>query len=254
MRAGARLRGCPAGRRAPRDASAARSSSPACPCRGARQAGVSPGASGSARLTIALPMLGPSASMSSHATEYRRGSSPPISSSVCSSPLVRSTSSATHACATGSARTVACRITPVRPIPPSVAKKRSGSLVGCQLERVPSRGQQRHLLHVPGEGTVAVMVLAVDVAGDRPGQRHVTSARHHRQRHAVVRERGHHACERRASLRGHRQTLGVEPIRCVSDFLRGHNISFAARCKNCGEEGERVSLKCGFVTQNAFSN
>ena len=56
----------------------------------------------------------------------------------------------------------------MRPIPPTVAQNSSGSRVGPDVDDRAVGEQQRQPVHVAAERAVDVVVLAVDVAGDRP--------------------------------------------------------------------------------------
>ena len=63
-------------------------------------------------------------------------------------------------------RSVAAVITPVRPIPPTVAQNSSGWRVGTSRRRLPLPSTRQYLVDPRSEAEVLVMVLAVDVRGD----------------------------------------------------------------------------------------
>ena len=69
--------------------------------------------------------------------------------------------------------------TPVRPMPPAVAQKRSGSTSGDTVDGPGGRGQGQ-LDDVGAEATVDVVVLAVDVGGDGAPDGDLAGARGHR--------------------------------------------------------------------------
>ena len=69
-------------------------------------------------------------------------------------------------------------ITPVSPMPPSVAS--NSSVAGPELQHLPGRGQQPERQHMAAERARGAVVLAVDVAGDRAADGHVLGTRHDR--------------------------------------------------------------------------
>ncbi len=76
-----------------------------------------------------------------------------------------------HPDSTGIVRSVAGVTTPVRPIPPTVAQKSSGSWSGPIVWVVAVGGDQVGGDDVGAEGPGAVVALAVHVAGDRTARR-----------------------------------------------------------------------------------
>ena len=68
---------------------------------------------------------------------------------------------------TGISWNVASRITPVSPMPPTVAQNTSGVPSGVTVSVSPRPGEERDRQHLVAERAVAVVALAVDVAGDR---------------------------------------------------------------------------------------
>ncbi len=68
----------------------------------------------------------------------------------------------------GSNRMVASTMTPVSPIPPTVAQNRSARSPGEHSTTLPSASSSARRVDVRPERPVDVVVLAVDVAGDRP--------------------------------------------------------------------------------------
>ena len=67
---------------------------------------------------------------------------------------------------------------------------------------------------MPGEASVAVMVLAVDVARDRAAERDVARAGDHRERQAVARQAREQLRDRRAGLRREQPLLeSIEMMR-----------------------------------------
>jgi hypothetical protein len=63
---------------------------------------------------------------------------------------------------------------------------------------------------VPGQAAVTVVVLAMNVARDRAGERHVAGTRHDRQGEPVGSERSHQLGDRHAGLRGYQPALAVD--------------------------------------------
>ena len=83
-----------------------------------------------------------------------------------------------------SSRTVASRMTPVSPMPPTVAQNSSGRRSGPSSTTEPSATQQGQAQHVVAERPLDVVVLAVDVAGDGPADGHEAGARRDRDEEA----------------------------------------------------------------------
>ena len=86
----------------------------------------------------------------------------------------------TYADSTGSARSVTEVMTPVSPMPPTVAQNRAGSASGPMVRSSPSAVTRSRETTCVAEGAVAVVVLAVDVGGDGAADGDVAGARRDR--------------------------------------------------------------------------
>ena len=85
---------------------------------------------------------------------------------------VSSPSAMKYAVSVGVISMVARKTIPVRPLPPTVAQNSSASSPSGVSVRIVAVGhEQVHRPHVVAEAARAVMVLAVDVAGDRAADR-----------------------------------------------------------------------------------
>ena len=99
------------------------------------------------------------------------GRPPPSAPAGCRGRDTRSCRPRTGWSRSASSFTVASRIMPVRPMPPTVAQNSSGRRSGPSSTTLPSARSSDRPRDVVAERPVDVMVLAVDVAGDRPADR-----------------------------------------------------------------------------------
>ena len=102
---------------------------------------------------------------------------------------------------------------PVSPIPPIVAHHSSGSDSGVSSCDRAVGHQHRHRPQVVAERTVDVVVLAVDVAGDRPAERHEAGAGRDRHEEALRHQMAQQVVEADAGVGRHEPARGVEPDR-----------------------------------------
>ena len=98
---------------------------------------------------------------------------------------MRSVSTTMRSVSIASSRTVARVTTPVSPMPPAVAQKTSGSLGGRHGPRPASGRRGASGRTCSQNAAVAVVVLAVDVRGDRPADRHLARPGRHRDEPAL---------------------------------------------------------------------
>ncbi len=75
-------------------------------------------------------------------------------------------------------------------------------VAGLDLEQLAAAGDEPECLHVAAERAGAAVVLAVDVAGDRPAERHVLGAGNDRHDEAVGGEQGEQLADRHPGLGG----------------------------------------------------
>ena len=114
--------------------------------------------------------------------------------SAASRSETRSVSTDSSAPVTARRRIRAQRITPVSPMPPTVAANDPGPF-RLELEHLAAGGQQSERLDVGAEGSRAPVVLAVDVGGDRAADGDVLGSGNHCQHPSGGHER------RQATLR-----------------------------------------------------
>ena len=120
---------------------------------------------------------------------------------------------------------------------------------------------QRHHLDVGTEGAIAVMVLTVDVGGDRTAHRDHAGARCHRHEPAVRHEGTHHRVEARASadMRGARCRIEFDAVhrRQIQD-RRATGLSGIAigAAESSGEDAPRtcVADRCTNVVDSAHAS
>ena len=140
-----------------------------------------------------------------------------------------------------------------------------GVAVGREREQLAGRRAQRQRGDVPGEASVAVVVLAVDVARDRAAERDVARTGDDRERQPVGRQRGEQLRDRRAGLRrdgagarrrsrrSGRAPSGRAPCRRRSGLRRRSCVRPRARSRRRGRGALRAwrtsFAPCGVTTR-----
>ena len=108
---------------------------------------------------------------------------------------------------------VARRMIPVRPLPPTVAQNSSDSSPSGVRWRICAVGsQQLHRPDVVAEAARAVVVLAVDVAGDRAADGDLPGARQHRHPQPERQRRLHQLIEADAGVDVGQAGVGVDRV------------------------------------------
>ena len=139
---------------------------------------------------------------------------------VSSRLAVTSPSAMKYAVSVGVIAIVARRMMPVSPLPPTVAQNSSGlGAVGGQVADLAVGGQQVHRADVVAEAARAVVVLAVDVAGDRAADGDLAGAGQHRHPQPERQRGPHQLVEVHAGVDVDEPGVGVHRVDLVQ---RGH--------------------------------
>ena len=154
-------------------------------------------------MSIPRPSVAPRARQSIQPTVYCQSlAASRRPSSMAPRPASGSVSTSIHPLSAGWSRSVTSVMSPVRPMPPTVARKSSRSRDGPHSTRRPSATWTHQPVDKGAEGAVAVVVLAVHVACDAAADRHESRPRGHRRKPAAREEDAQHLGERKPGLAG----------------------------------------------------